>query len=96
MLGCKRGAEVDKICRKCLIADMAADEKYRDLEKFIAAIPKDKRSSDEIYRARLEICKSCDNLAYGTCLKSGCYAEMRAIKRDSHCPDDFDRWAEIK
>ncbi len=73
---------------------MVADEKYRDLEAYISAIPEDKRASGDVYRARLEVCRSCDNLAYGTCLKSGCYAEMRAIKKDARCPDDFDRWAE--
>lgn len=45
------------------------------------------KASDELYKKRLGICKECDSLLSGTCLKCGCYVELRAAFKQQHCPD---------
>lgn len=44
----------------------------------------------EVYEKRLAICKECDFLNAGTCLECGCYVELRAAAKISHCP--YKKW----
>ena len=41
---------------------------------------------EEVYENRLKICKECDDLVAGTCLKCGCYVELRAAVTRNKCP----------
>lgn len=43
--------------------------------------------SDEVYEFRLMQCKDCDYLELGTtCLKCGCFVQIRAKLADAGCP----------
>ena len=42
------------------------------------------------YRARLEICESCDRQQNGRCLECGCWLSLKARGRAWHCP--LDKW----
>ena len=55
-------------------------EKYRD------AIKQADRVSDKEYEQRLAVCKECEKLISGTCGACGCYVELRAAAKVSHCP----------
>ena len=67
--------------------DMAGmDDVKAQLEKTRSLMSADEKASDEKYEKRLSQCKSCDSLISGTCLKCGCYVEIRALSDTAHCP----------
>lgn len=78
-----------KICKRCLLKDMAEAD-YKKIEKYKDAIKKDDRVSENEYEQRLQICKECDNLNEGTCNACGCYVELRALGKISSCP--YNKW----
>ena len=78
-------AESTRICKQCLLRDMAGEAQY-GLQKYIDAIKPKERTSEEQYEQRLEICKQCSMLLEGTCQACGCYVELRAAVEHSRCP----------
>ncbi|WP_246309386.1 DUF6171 family protein [Paenibacillus alginolyticus] len=52
--------------------------------------------SDEIYQARLAVCRECPSLAYGnTCLHCGCIVQIRAKFKEKGCPNPgYSKWQE--
>lgn len=81
-----------KPCRKCLLAEMDFDEYTQSLLDYIKSVPSDKRADEKLYRKRLEICRSCDELANGICAKCGCFVELRALKPNSYCASEKKLW----
>lgn len=79
-------------CRRCLFEDIDKEGIYASIQELIAALPEEKRTPEEEYRRRLDICKGCDYLGEGTCGKCGCFAELRAAKRDMRCPHEKHFW----
>lgn len=79
-------------CKKCFFAELDPKGIYKEISELIAALPAEKRTDDEEYRRRLEICGRCSSLGEGTCGKCGCFVELRAAKRDMHCPDERHFW----
>lgn len=79
-----------KICRRCLLDDLDFDEYMQSLKDYIKAVPPDSRVSDEVYSSRLDVCRSCEELANAMCRQCGCYVELRALKPKTHCP--IDKW----
>lgn len=78
------------ICRRCLLADMEGDELYRSVQERIALLDESARADGEVCKARLEVCKGCDDLTNGMCALCGCFVELRAAKKDMRCPKG--RW----
>ncbi|MDO5435893.1 MAG: DUF6171 family protein [Clostridia bacterium] len=82
-----------RICRKCLLADMADRRPlYELVREYIESLDADIRTGDDVYRERLAVCRACEYLNAGTCAKCGCYAEARAAKKRISCPDVPPRW----
>ncbi len=82
-------ASTVKICKKCLLREMAeADAKM--IEKYKDAIKLSDRVDASGYEKRLAICKKCDRLNAGTCGACGCYVELRAAAAAGHCP--YKKW----
>ena len=79
-------------CRKCLLDELDEDEYIRSLKDYISAYPQEKRCVMSEYRRRLEICAKCENLSNAMCALCGCYVELRALKKETYCPDFGDRW----
>lgn len=79
-------------CRKCLFEEIDRNGVFSSIKELINALPAEKRTDDESYRRRLEICRSCDCLGEGTCGKCGCFVELRAAKTDMHCPHEKHYW----
>ena len=78
---------MDNSCKRCLLKDMAGmDDVRAQVEKTKTLMSADERASDELYEKRLSQCKDCDNLLSATCLKCGCYVEIRALSAAAHCP----------
>ncbi len=77
------------ICKKCLIGQVAED--YLALiEKNRNAISQKLRASDAEFSRRIGLCEACEKLSGPTCVACGCYVELRALRKSSHCP--YSKW----
>ncbi|MCR5119347.1 MAG: DUF6171 family protein [Lachnospiraceae bacterium] len=75
-----------KPCVKCLLQEYD-EEKYRQLiANEIEWMDAEMKTPDEEYERRLDICRKCEKLSAGTCLKCGCFVELRAAAKAGHCP----------
>ena len=81
-----------KKCKRCLLIEAGESVTYKEITDYISSLDKAELADEKTARNRLEICKKCDNLISGTCLKCGCYVEIRARLKKSVCPDDIERW----
>ncbi len=80
-------------CRICLIRDMAGKEDILSyIKKTREMLSDEDRVSEKVYEERLDICTSCDNLISATCMKCGCYVEIRALAKNNHCPLKKNKW----
>ncbi len=75
-----------KPCIRCLLEEAGKQDVSEAVRTAVGKIPPAQRTAEEEYSRRLEICRSCEFLTEGTCLKCGCYVELRAARADSHCP----------
>jgi|LauGreDrversion4_2_1035121.scaffolds.fasta_scaffold1906745_2 hypothetical protein len=59
-----------------------------DLEKLknLEAVPSEHFSSLPIFKQRMEVCKSCDNLKLNFCSKCHCYMPIKTRFKISRCP----------
>ncbi len=74
-------------CKICLIRDMAEKaDIYEYVKRTRAMLSDADRASDELYEERLDVCKECSSFLAGTCLKCGCYVEIRAALKSNGCP----------
>ena len=82
---------MDRECRKCLLYESAEAHVLDDINARIQKLPYRERSPDDLYKQRLDLCRNCDNLISGVCMKCGCYVEFRAAFKKQKCPDVRDR-----
>ncbi|MCD8074714.1 MAG: DUF6171 family protein [Lachnospiraceae bacterium] len=83
---------MQRVCKKCLLRDMAEQAQYANLFSYVKNLPPDDKVPDDIYEERLAICRGCDKLLSGTCILCGCYVELRAAMRVKSCPAVPARW----
>lgn len=82
-----------KTCRQCLLRDMLSSQEYaKTVTRVREGLSASLKAPDDVYEARLLLCSACDQLQNGTCMMCGCLAEMRAMRRDMHCPPPRRRW----
>lgn len=80
-------AEKFRICKRCLLREMADQEEYfRSLKDYIENMDPDIRTEEKLYEERLAICRECEMLMQGMCRKCGCYVELRAAVAKNVCP----------
>ena len=73
-------------CRRCLLLQSGIEDVYKEVQRCVAKIRPEEKTGESDYAERLRICSECDFLVSGTCLKCGCYAELRAAYKNNHCP----------
>lgn len=73
-------------CKRCLLLESGKNDVSRSIKERIEKLKPDEKCGNEKYLQRLEICKNCDFLSSGTCLKCGCYPEFRAAFINQKCP----------
>lgn len=78
-----------RICKKCLLRDLAAKDQ-KNIGKYIDAIKPQDRTDGEAYEERLAVCRNCEKLTEATCQACGCYVELRAAIRHGRCP--YKKW----
>ena len=81
--------EQQRICKKCLLRDLAAEDQ-KNIGKYIGAIKPQDRTDGEAYEERLAVCMKCEKLVEATCQACGCYVELRAAIRHGICP--YQKW----
>lgn len=79
-------------CKRCLFESIDREGVYASIRELIAALPEERRVTEEEYRRRLGICMECEFLGEGTCGKCGCFVELRAAKADMDCPHEKHFW----
>ena len=80
-----------RVCKKCLIREMAGQEKvYETIQRMIEDMPEEERAAEAEREARLAVCKQCEKLMDGMCAACGCYVELRAATADKECP--YEKW----
>jgi hypothetical protein len=84
--------DTKKICYKCLLEDLNEDDILKSVKEMIDSIPEENRTAPDEYKRRLDICKTCESLISGTCVKCGCYVELRAAGKTRTCPDTKNKW----
>lgn len=83
---------MESICRRCLLKDLTDGEYFRSVYEYIDSLDAESRASPEEYRRRLAACRECAHLVNGMCGLCGCFAEVRAAKKGSHCAKDVRIW----
>ena len=80
-------------CRNCLLRDLAEKaDLYAYVQRARGLLGKSEQAPDALYESRLAICRACPNLLAATCRKCGCYVEIRAARKDAHCPLTHRKW----
>lgn len=81
-----------KICYRCLIEEMDDRKLAETVKEMIDNISSELRTPSEEYDRRINICRECESLVSGTCIKCGCYIELRAAGKGQRCPDPRNKW----
>ena len=82
----------ERVCR-CLLREQASTRPlYEIIQDYLDTLPEEHRADDQLYQARLNLCRDCTELRNGTCVLCGCYVEARAAKRGMSCPMVPPRW----
>ena len=80
-------------CKKCLLNEAGESKSLKLVEDYLNSLEQELKVTQDIYSKRLSMCKACDNLISGMCIKCGCYVEIRAALKDKSCPDyDNKKW----
>lgn len=74
-------------CKRCLLFESAMKDTLKDVQEHLAKIPAKEKVDETVYQQRLASCKQCEYLVSGTCLKCGCYVELRAAFIKQKCPN---------
>lgn len=78
---------ISRECKKCLLQESAEADMLNDIKERINKLSSGERCDDKEYLHRLSLCRECDELISGVCMKCGCYVEFRAAFRKQKCPD---------
>lgn len=79
-------SEALRVCKRCLLLQCGKEDIMADIKERIKKLSADEKTPDGLYQQRLAVCKECDFLADGTCLKCGCYPEFRGAFVKNKCP----------
>lgn len=79
-------------CKKCLLMESMQGDTFKLIEEKIAKLSPEEKASAVVYENRLSLCRQCEQLISGTCLKCGCYVEFRAAFKNQRCPSAKPKW----
>jgi hypothetical protein len=74
-------------CKRCLLNEEAEKNVIDAINEKIKRLSDDERTDGELYEKRLELCRECDHLISGVCMKCGCYVQLRAAFKNQSCPN---------
>jgi len=73
-------------CRRCLLREQSPEDYRKYVETLLVKIPPREKVPENVYTARLDACRACDQLNGGTCMGCGCLVELRAAYAKQTCP----------
>ena len=76
----------EKECPRCLLMQSGGEKELEEIKRCIERIKPEEKAGDDEYQKRLSICGECEFLISGTCIKCGCYVELRAAYKKNCCP----------
>lgn len=76
----------DEKCRRCLLSESGFEDILAEVKRCAERIKPEEKADDAVYSERLKKCAECEFLVSGTCLKCGCYVELRAAYKNNYCP----------
>jgi hypothetical protein len=79
-------------CRRCLLKDLTDGEYFSSVYEYIESLDMEIRTSQKEYQCRLTACEQCSHLVNGMCELCGCFVEVRAAKKGSHCAGNVRMW----
>jgi len=84
----------EPVCKGCSVSVRLSPDEIKKLFGETLRVKNVKTVTEEEYKRRLALCRSCASLQYGTtCLHCGCIVEIRAKLAASHCPYPYDpKW----
>ena len=83
-------------CKKCLLLEAGEKQSHKTVTDYIDNLESSLKVTDYEYKRRLQLCRNCDNLISGMCLKCGCYVAIRAVLKSESCPDYNDvKWHKV-
>ena len=82
------------VCRLCLIRDISEERYQKEILSYLDRIHTADRAEEELYEQRLNVCRTCNDLVSATCMRCGCYVELRAALKRADCPHVPSRWKE--
>ncbi len=81
---------MEQKCKKCLLLEAGEKAAFKTVSDYLETVDRALFADDNTRKQRLEICRDCDYLISGICLKCGCYVEIRAALKDKSC--SYDKW----
>ena len=78
-------------CKKCLLLEAGEKAAFETVSDYLETVSKDLLVDKAVYNSRLALCKGCDFLISGMCLKCGSYVEIRAALNNKDCPNEDDK-----
>lgn len=79
------GEPVD--CPDCSVVHISSEQLRTSINEYIDMLDKENCVIEKIYQERLELCYTCTHLYEHTaCSICGCFVEIRAKRKDKHCP----------
>ncbi|MCR5282541.1 MAG: DUF6171 family protein [Lachnospiraceae bacterium] len=75
-----------RTCKQCLLRDFDKALYEEQIRVYIDRLSDSDKADAAEYEKRLSLCKACESLLEGTCLKCGCYVELRAAGKRGRCP----------
>ena len=86
----RKSEESNTHCLRCLLQELDPEKYKKDIRRILVLMDKEEKASEKVYKQRLETCRCCEYLYEGTCNACGCYAELRAAGKATHCP--YKKW----
>lgn len=74
-------------CKRCGLKAVLSEADIEKMVNEVRSMRGIRLAAEEEYMKRLEICRSCEKLEYGsTCSLCGCVMQVRAMLSDGRCP----------
>ncbi len=76
----------DNRCKLCDILGSIPEDVAPYAQRLYDLMPQGERADESLMKSRLDICNSCEKRQNSTCLKCGCYIQVRVLGRENRCP----------
>ncbi len=76
----------DNRCKLCDILGNIPEDVAPYAEKLYNLMPDNEKAAQDLMKKRFDVCSVCEHRQASTCLKCGCYVEIRILGKANRCP----------